>query len=452
MSGREDLPLLPSGEKCRASRGDEGVAGGPEIKPPSSDPSGHLLPAGEKRVQADRSETHSPIPSHGLRVDTLFALPPREVAPFLDFVHLLRRHGFSVSPDQTETFLSAITLLGPGSMEDIRRAGIATLAPPIDRMGAFETLLRAIFYGEAQVVGLPDIDDDETVVNDRSGREDQGETRLEQEQGGAKASALERLSTRDFDQTESTLSVFQRKLPDALPRRRAFRHLRVHSNGAIDLRRSLREIVRADGDLAAPHLRRRQEVVRRPLLFIDISGSMSGHTDELLALAHATVQAVTGAEVFTIGTRLSRITAALRQRDRDAALARAADAVDDWNGGTRIGPALKAFLAIPRFAAMARGALVVIASDALERGGHEEFETAMRRLSGLSYRLTLATPLAGDPRFRPQTAALSAVLPWLDDLVDGSSAGAIARFMLTLDRAAPRAATVWKEKAHGLRH
>ena len=76
----------------------------------------------------------------------------------------------------------------------------------------------------------------------------------------------------------------------------------------------------------------------------------------------------------------------------------------------------------------------------------------MRRLAGLSHRLVLATPLAGDARFRPQTAALSAVLPWLDDLVDGSSAVAIARFMLTLDRETPRASDVWKEKAHGVSH
>lgn len=379
-------------------------------------------------------------------------LPPREITPFLDFVHVLRRHGFSISPDQTETFLTAITLLGPGSMEHIRRAGIATLAPPIDRMGAFDTLFRAVFHGEAQPAALSYPDDEETVVNDRGGEEEQGEVPIEQEQGGAKASTLERLSARDFDTTDRMLAAFQRRLPDALPRRRVFRHLRVRSNGAIDLRRSLRDIVRAEGDLPAPHLRRRQEVVRRPLIFIDISGSMSGHTDELLALAHATVQAVPTTEIFTIGTRLSRITTALRLRDRDTALARAAGAVDDWNGGTRIGPALKAFLSVPRFAAMARGALVIIASDGLERGGHEEFEAAIRRLAGLSYRLSLATPLAGDPRFRPQTAALSAVLPWLDDLVDGSSAQAIARFMLTLDRGAPRAATVWKEKTHGLRH
>ncbi|UVC11633.1 VWA domain-containing protein [Rhizobium sp. TH2] len=379
-------------------------------------------------------------------------LLPRECAPFLDFVHALRRQGFAVSPDQTETFLSAITLLGPRGMEHIRHAAIATLAPPIERMGAFEALFRAIFFGEVRAAALQDSTEDETTVNDREGHEPQGEVALEQEQGGAKASAFERLSTRDFDQTDIGLGAFRRALADALPRRHSFRQLRVHSNGAIDLRRSLRDIVRAEGDLAVPRLRRRQEVVRRPLIFIDISGSMSGHTDELLALAHATIQAIPRTEIFTIGTRLSRITTALRAQDRTVALARAATAVDDWNGGTRIGPALKAFLAIPRFAAMARGALVVIASDGLERGGHAEFESSMRRLSHLAHRLSLATPLAGDSRFRPETAALAAVLPWLDDLVDGSSAHAIARFMLTLDRPAPRASAVWKEKAHAFSH
>jgi len=388
----------------------------------------------------------------GLVASRDITLVPRACAPFIDFIYALRRHGFSISPDQTQAFLAAITLLGPRGMEHIRRAAIATLAPPIDRMGAFETLFRAVFHGEALPAALSLPDDDETVVNDRGGVGEQGEVPIEHDQGGAKASALERLSTRDFDQSDMGLTAFRRALPDALPRRHSFRQLRVHSNGAIDLRRSLRDIVRAEGDLTTPRLRRRQEVVRRPLIFIDISGSMSGYTDDLLALAHATIQAIPRTEIFTIGTRLSRITTALRSKDKTVALARAAAAVDDWNGGTRIGPALMAFLAIPRFAAMARGALVVIASDGLERGGHAEFETAMRRLSQLSHRLSLATPLAGDTRFRPETAALAAVLPWLDDLVDGSSAHTVARFMLTLDRPAPRASVAWKEKAHALGH
>src|SRR5690606_22229107 len=140
------------------------------------------------------------------------------------------------------------------------------------------------------------------------------------------------------------------------------------------------------------------------LLIVDISGSMREHTDGLLALAHAAVQAAPRTEVFTIGTRLSRITPSLRVRDRTLALARAAAAVDDWNGGTRIGPTLQAFLGVSRFVALARGAVIVIASDGLERGDHADFESAMRRLAALAHRLSLATPLASDPRFRPETA------------------------------------------------
>ena len=55
--------------------------------------------------------------------------PPRAVEPFITFVAILRANGFAVAPEQTTAFLSAIVLLGPRDPEDIRRAGLATLAP-----------------------------------------------------------------------------------------------------------------------------------------------------------------------------------------------------------------------------------------------------------------------------------------------------------------------------------
>jgi uncharacterized protein with von Willebrand factor type A (vWA) domain len=185
-------------------------------------------------------------------------------------------------------------------------------------------------------------------------------------------------------------------------------------------------------------------VPRKLLLLIDVSGSMKLHTADYLKLAHAAVQGADRAEIFTFGTRLTRITTALRIRDRDQAMARAAAQVDDWDGGTRMGPTLLAFLSVPRFSAFARGAAVVILSDALERGDHAELELAMRRLSARAFRLSLATPLAGDPRFRPATAALSAILPVIDDLVDGSSLAGLTDFILSLARPAPSAETTWK--------
>ena len=73
---------------------------------------------------------------------------PRAARPFLTFVTLLRVNGFAIAPEQTTAFLSAISLLGPRDPEDIRRAGLATLAPPPERHGAYDTLFRLHFLGE----------------------------------------------------------------------------------------------------------------------------------------------------------------------------------------------------------------------------------------------------------------------------------------------------------------
>lgn len=369
---------------------------------------------------------------------------PKAARPFAGFSRHIRHFGFPVAGEQTIAFMLGVTLLGPRSMEDIRQAAIATLAPPHDRIAEFDALFRGFFYGEATVAVDAESDED-TEVKDDSGVEQQGgELELRQEESGESASALEQLGSRTFRDDGRTLQAFRKALPSALPQRRSFRPVRARSRGSLDLRRALRAIVRADGDVPAPPFRRRPTVSRRLLILIDISGSMKLHTADYLKLAHSAVQAAGRVEVFTLGTRLTRITRALRIRDLDAALGRVAALVDDWDGGTRIGPTLLAFLSVPRFAAFARGAAIVLLSDGLERGDHAEMETAIRRLHARAFRLSLATPLAGDPRFYPRTAALQAILPCLDDLVDGSSLQRLADFMLTLARPAPSAETVWR--------
>lgn len=368
---------------------------------------------------------------------------PRAAAPLLGFGRLLRRFGFPVAPEQVSGFMQAVKLLGPRSMADIREAALATLVPPPDRRDEFEVHFQSHFYGNTAAVVEGEADE-ETRIKDDGATSDEEIEVIRQEEGGELSSASEQLSTRDFQRDGDGLAAFRRKLATALPARRSFRTVRTHSRGKLDLRRSLREIVSADGDVPSPLLRRRQTVPRKLLILIDVSGSMKLHTSDYLKLAHAAVQGADRAEIFTFGTRLTRITSALRIRDRDQALARVAAQVDDWDGGTRMGPTLLAFLSVPRFSAFARGAAVVILSDALERGDHAELEMAMRRLSARAFRLSLATPLAGDPRFQPATAALRAILPVLDDLVDGSSISGLTDFILSLARPAPAAAAIWK--------
>ena len=370
------------------------------------------------------------------------SLPPA-AANLAGFARLVRAAGFAIAPEQIVTFLRGVELLGPRSMDGIHEAALATLAPAPDRRVEFDALFRAWFWGDATAVAAGD-DDDETRVKDDGGPREEVLAPVEQIAGGEMASATEQLAARSFATDREHRDAFARRLAAALPVRRSFRNAKA-LRGRPDLRRSLRAIVASDGDGPSPVRRRRLEIQRPLLLLVDISGSMKRHTAEHLNLAHTVVRHADRAEVFTLGTRLTRITALLRIADPTLAIARVSEIVEDWDGGTRIGPTLLALLSVPRFAAFARGASVVILSDGLERGDHREMELAFRRLGARAHRLSLATPLAADPRFRPRTAALKAVLPHLDDLVDGSSMNAISRFILSLAKPARRASDIWRE-------
>ncbi len=364
---------------------------------------------------------------------------PRAARPFVAFPALLRANGFAVAPEQTTAFLAAIGLLGPKSIGDIRRAAHATLAPPPERRATFDALFGAHFLGEleqGEALGEPE-DETVRVQEDRAGG---GEPLLSDEvnEAGQDATAAEALSVRRFgeDSDVEVLRRFARAAPARMPRRPGYRRMRARRGESFDTRRTLREAVRNDGDVMQLRRLRRRPRQRRVLLLIDVSGSMKERTEAHLRIAHALAHAVERIEVFTFGTRLTRVTRAMRLKNRAQALAATSSIVSDWDGGTRIGDALRAFLAVPRFAGYARGAAVIILSDGLERGDPGAMRDAVTRLSRLAWRVSWLTPLAADPNFKPQTEALKAILPLVDDLADGSSIGAVCAHVLNLENAA----------------
>jgi uncharacterized protein with von Willebrand factor type A (vWA) domain len=109
-------------------------------------------------------------------------------------------------------------------------------------------------------------------------------------------------------------------------------------------------------------------------------------------------------------------------------------AIADIDGGTRIGDALAAYLAVPRYAGFVRGAAVIVLSDGLERGTPDAMIDAVRRLSRSAWRLDWLTPLAADPDYEPRTEGLAQVLPILDHLGDGASTAAVTNHILTMAR------------------
>jgi uncharacterized protein with von Willebrand factor type A (vWA) domain len=358
---------------------------------------------------------------------------PRAARPFLSFVHLLRANGFVVAPEQTASFLAAITLLGPRDPEDIRRAGLAMLAPPPERHGAYDALFRIHFLGEDTAVLGDSVDDD--IVRVQEEQRGEGEPLLSDEasQSGQAATAAEALVERRFglDDRDEALRRLVREAPARLPQRRSYRRMRGR-RGQVDLRRTLRDAARNDGEVLKLVRLKRRKRPRKILLLIDVSGSMKARTEDNLRLAYALTSACPRIEVFTFGTRLTRVTRPLHLKQTEQALAATSGLVSDWDGGTRIGDALQAFLAVPRFSGYARGAVVLIISDGLERGDPLAMSDAVAKLSRRAWRLSWLTPLAVAKNFKPQTEALIAIARFVDDMVDGGSTAAIVAHVLAM--------------------
>jgi len=253
-------------------------------------------------------------------------------------------------------------------------------------------------------------------------------------ESGAQATTAERLSARRFTPGNEgeTLRLFSRALPGRMPKRRGYRWRSSRAGAGTDARRMFRDAMRHAGEFVRLRHRQRRLRQRRVVVLIDVSGSMKERTQTHLAFAHALVRAADSVEVFTMGTRLTRITRPLRLRNREQALATASLLVADWDGGTRIGDALNAFLAVPRFAALARGAALVVLSDGLERGDPTAMADAVARLARLCWRIIWLTPLAANPAFEARTAGLVAARPYLDRLSDGSSIDAICANVLDM--------------------
>jgi uncharacterized protein with von Willebrand factor type A (vWA) domain len=209
------------------------------------------------------------------------------------------------------------------------------------------------------------------------------------------------------------------------PPHRLSRRRRRHRRGnRLDLRASLRHSTRSGGDPAVAIRRTRTWTPRRMVALLDISGSMEPYARAYLHLLWGAATRAR-AEVFVFGTRLTRLTRALRNTNPDLALERAAALMPDWSGGTRIGCALRDFMDIFGRRGMARGAVVLIVSDGWERDDPTLLAHQMAALGRHAHRVLWANPRLAAPGFAPLAGGMAAALPYVDSFVSGHSADAL---------------------------
>jgi hypothetical protein len=217
-------------------------------------------------------------------------------------------------------------------------------------------------------------------------------------------------------------------LEPRLELRRTRRYELHHHGRLLAPRTMLRRNLATGGQFTEWVWRRPTKRPRQIVVLCDISGSMERHSRLLLRFVQALSSASTvKTESFVFGTRLTRVTRLLRDRDRDRALARVAESVNDWAGGTRIGESFREFNRHWARRTLRTSGVVIVVSDGWDRGDPALVATETARLRRNCHRLVWLNPLAGTPGYEPLAGGMRAALPYVDDFVPAGTVASLER-------------------------
>ena len=362
----------------------------------------------------------------------------------LAFARALRAAGVPVTQDRAQGFLDAVSVLDLADERGTWVAGRSTLCGSPDDLDRFDAVFEAFFNprdGLPRTRQVPSVTPSQSQLPETDAI---GEGGVEDDMESIHARAAETEVLRHRDVGSLSASEKQRlagmfaTLHPRPPLRRTARHQRWH-RGQVDASRTLRSSLRQMGEPTRISWRRRGRKPRRVVLLVDVSGSMSDYADSLLRLAHRLTVALRAqggvVETFTVGTRLTHLTRAMRLRDPERALVAAGETVPDWSGGTRLGETLRIFSDRWGQRGMARGSVVVVFSDGWERGDPALLAEQVQRLHRVAHRVVWVNPHRGKAGYEAVQQGVLAVLPHVDDFVAGHSLATYAELTEVISRA-----------------
>jgi uncharacterized protein with von Willebrand factor type A (vWA) domain len=358
----------------------------------------------------------------------------------------LRRRGLPVGTDRIVTFCRCVSILAPADRDAVYWSARSALLGRREDEEAFEAAFEGTFGAVAPsttfarrsrspadpVVGPASSDDSvggpdeaEAVVARPSIR---ALGAAEDGLGGAAparvaASELEVLREKSFaemdDDERRRAARLIRELALRMPSRSSPRLQSASRGSRVDVARTLRRSLRTEGEPFHRAWRATGRRTRPLVVIVDVSGSMAPYSRVMLQFAHAAMSVGRRVEAFCFGTRLTRVTRTLRTRDPDRALRAIGGRVEDWEGGTRIGRALRELLDEWSQRSALRGAVVVVCSDGLERGDPALLGQQMARLRRLAHEVVWVNPLKGSPHYEPLARGMAAALPSVDIFLPG---------------------------------
>ncbi len=362
-------------------------------------------------------------------------------ANLLHFVRLLRQLGFRISVSRLAELLQGLILIDLTRRDDFYYTVRACLVTQPDQIPLFDRAFQLFWMGREQwlltlgatsfqqparlrqpVLHTAKVKSQAWLGDSCLPPEEAPEQSAPERELATAYSPWETLRHKDFAAMErEELQLVQRWMDALIWRlgeRRTRRRIRAYKRTCcLDLSTTMRKSMPHQGEIV--HLAwQRSRFKPRPLVVIcDISGSMERYSRLFLHFMYAMRQRSKYVETFVFGTRLTRVTQALRHRDIDTALKEVAQEVVDWSGGTRIGESLRTFNYRWSRRVLRNGATVIIISDGWDRGDVALLQHEMDRLQRSCHRLIWLNPLAGAPHYQPLVRGMQAALRYVDEFL-----------------------------------
>ena len=353
----------------------------------------------------------------------------------LMFCRTLRNAGLPIGPGRVIEAMAAVRRAGIERRDDFYWALRAVLVNDPAQFRLFDQVFHVYFRNprllermmslllptlEADSSGTPAEAPTRRLLEALSGAasfdQDQG-TQIEIDQSGS-WSRREVLRRKDFED----MSLEEQSEADELLRAEMLtiadmpiRRFRPHAYGnRYDLRRSMRLVLKNNGQLIELARKRRRRQPPPLVLICDISGSMSRYSRAFLFFAHLMSSRQRMVHTFVFGTRLTNITRRLADKDIDRALEAVSADVQDWDGGTRIAECLECFNMDWGRRVLGQSAAVILLSDGLERDSKADLGFQMQRLHRSCRQLIWMNPMLRYAAFEPRAAGIRTMLPHVD--------------------------------------
>ena len=375
------------------------------------------------------------------------------------FARILRGAGIDVPLDSVIVFVGALSKIGLENRDDVYWAAFATLIRRHEDTTIFDRAF-AVFWDQLIAVDMASYEQQTESVtllidSEQEDNDDSNADALEEDENtiALRFSSIETLRQKDFavytDTELHEAEQFMSSLKLAGPPKRSLRLQKTNRKGSRhDIRRTMRAVLQNDGEPIERYWREPSTKLRRLVVLLDISGSMEPYARALLRFMHAAVVGRQRVEAFTLGTRLTRITRELANRDPDRALARTSAQVSDWSGGTRLGECLQNFNDNWGVGSLARGSIFVILSDGWDRGEPQVLAEQMLRLQRVAYRVIWVNPLKVSPGYAPLARGMAAAMPFIDDFVEGHSLEALRELTAVIARESQESSKTRKVVSH----